>query len=107
VLQIFIALKNTSPRPDLNPRPLGPVASTLTTEATKTTLTLCDIHTEYTCRTKDWCITQIDPIKIYSFDSKTFFHVVHIYENTRKKTCELALYLVYEIIGHHGERGSM
>jgi hypothetical protein len=31
VLPIFIALKNSSPRPCLNPRPLGPVASTLTT----------------------------------------------------------------------------
>jgi hypothetical protein len=31
VLRIFIALKNPSPRPDLNSRPLGPVASTLTT----------------------------------------------------------------------------
>jgi hypothetical protein len=31
VLQIFIALKNTSPWPSLNPRPLGLVASTLTT----------------------------------------------------------------------------
>jgi hypothetical protein len=31
VLQIFIALKNPSPRPGLNPRPLGPVVSTLTT----------------------------------------------------------------------------
>jgi hypothetical protein len=31
VLRIFIALKNPSPRPGLNPRPLGPVTSTLTT----------------------------------------------------------------------------
>jgi hypothetical protein len=31
VLRIFIALKNPSPRPGLNPRLLGPVASTLTT----------------------------------------------------------------------------
>jgi hypothetical protein len=31
VLRIFIALKNPSPRPGLNTRPLGPVASTLTT----------------------------------------------------------------------------
>jgi hypothetical protein len=31
VLRIFIALKNPSPLPGLNPRPLGPVASTLTT----------------------------------------------------------------------------
>jgi hypothetical protein len=31
VLQIFIAHKNPSPRPGLNSRPLGPVASTLTT----------------------------------------------------------------------------
>jgi hypothetical protein len=31
VLWIFIALKNPSPWPGLNPRPLGPVASTLTT----------------------------------------------------------------------------
>jgi hypothetical protein len=31
VLRIFIALKNPSHRPGLNPRPLGPVASTLTT----------------------------------------------------------------------------
>jgi hypothetical protein len=31
VLWIFIALKNPSPRPVLNPRPLDPVASTLTT----------------------------------------------------------------------------
>jgi hypothetical protein len=31
VLRIFIALKNPSPWPGLNPRPLGPVASTLTT----------------------------------------------------------------------------
>jgi hypothetical protein len=31
VLRIFIALKNPSTRPGLNPRPLGPVASTLTT----------------------------------------------------------------------------
>jgi hypothetical protein len=30
VLRIFIALKN-SPRPGVNPQPLGPVASTLTT----------------------------------------------------------------------------
>jgi hypothetical protein len=30
VLRIFIALKNQSPRPGLNPRTLGPVASTLT-----------------------------------------------------------------------------
>jgi hypothetical protein len=30
VLQIFIALKNPSPRPGLNPRTLGPMASTLT-----------------------------------------------------------------------------
>jgi hypothetical protein len=30
VLRIFIALKNPSPRPWLNTRPLGPVASTLT-----------------------------------------------------------------------------
>jgi hypothetical protein len=30
VLRIFIALKNPSPRLGLNPRPLGPVASTLT-----------------------------------------------------------------------------
>jgi len=29
VLRIFIALKNPSPLPGLNPRPLGPVASTL------------------------------------------------------------------------------
>jgi hypothetical protein len=34
LLRIFIALKNPSPRPCLNPRPLGPVTSTLTTEAT-------------------------------------------------------------------------
>jgi hypothetical protein len=27
----FIAIKNPSPRPGLNPRPVGPVASTLTT----------------------------------------------------------------------------
>jgi hypothetical protein len=31
VLRIFIALKNPSLRPGLNPRPLGPVASTLIT----------------------------------------------------------------------------
>jgi hypothetical protein len=31
VVQIFIVLKNPSPWPGLNPRPLGPVASTLTT----------------------------------------------------------------------------
>jgi hypothetical protein len=31
VLRIFIALKNPSPRPGLNPRPLDPVGSTLTT----------------------------------------------------------------------------
>jgi hypothetical protein len=31
VLRIFIAVKNPSSRPTLNPRPLGPVASTLTT----------------------------------------------------------------------------
>jgi hypothetical protein len=31
VLRIFIALKSPSPRPGLNPRPLGIVASTLTT----------------------------------------------------------------------------
>jgi hypothetical protein len=31
VLRIFIALKNPSPLLGLNPRPLGPVASTLTT----------------------------------------------------------------------------
>jgi hypothetical protein len=31
VLRIFIALKNPSPRPGLNPRSLGPVASTLAT----------------------------------------------------------------------------
>jgi hypothetical protein len=31
VLQIFIALKNPSPWPGFNPRPSGPVASTLTT----------------------------------------------------------------------------
>jgi hypothetical protein len=31
VLWIFIALKNPSPRPGLKPRPLGPVATTLTT----------------------------------------------------------------------------
>jgi hypothetical protein len=31
VLWIFITLKNPSPHPGLNPRPLGPVASTLTT----------------------------------------------------------------------------
>jgi hypothetical protein len=31
VLRIFIALTNSSPRPGLNPRPLGPVASTLGT----------------------------------------------------------------------------
>jgi hypothetical protein len=31
VLRIFIALKNPWPRPGLNPRPLGPVASALTT----------------------------------------------------------------------------
>jgi hypothetical protein len=31
VLRIFIALKNPSPRPALNPRSLGPVSSTLTT----------------------------------------------------------------------------
>jgi hypothetical protein len=31
VLRIFIALKNPSPRPVLNPQPLGPVASKLTT----------------------------------------------------------------------------
>jgi hypothetical protein len=30
VLQIFIAFKNPSPLPGLNPRNLGPVASTLT-----------------------------------------------------------------------------
>jgi hypothetical protein len=34
VLRISITLKNPSPRPGLNPRPLGPAASTLTTEAT-------------------------------------------------------------------------
>jgi hypothetical protein len=31
VLRTFIALKNPSPRPSLNPRTLGPVTSTLTT----------------------------------------------------------------------------
>jgi hypothetical protein len=31
VLRIFISLKTPSPRPGLNPRPLGTVASTLTT----------------------------------------------------------------------------
>jgi hypothetical protein len=31
VLRIFIALKNSSPRPGSNPRPLGPMASILTT----------------------------------------------------------------------------
>jgi hypothetical protein len=31
VLWIFIAIKNPLPRPGLNPRPLGPVVSTLTT----------------------------------------------------------------------------
>jgi hypothetical protein len=31
VVRIFVALKNPSPLPGLNPRPLGPVASTLTT----------------------------------------------------------------------------
>jgi hypothetical protein len=30
VLRIFIALKNASPWPGSNPKPLGPVASTLT-----------------------------------------------------------------------------
>jgi hypothetical protein len=32
VLRIFIALKNPSPRPGLNPRPLGTLTSTLTTK---------------------------------------------------------------------------
>jgi hypothetical protein len=31
VLRTFIAIKNPSPQPGLNPHPLGPVASTLTT----------------------------------------------------------------------------
>jgi hypothetical protein len=31
MLWIFVALKNPSPQPGLNPRPLGPVESTLTT----------------------------------------------------------------------------
>jgi hypothetical protein len=35
VLRIFIALKNPSPWPGSNPRPLGPVASTLTTTPPK------------------------------------------------------------------------
>jgi hypothetical protein len=35
VLRIFIAFKSLSPRPGLNLRPLGPVASTLTTTPPK------------------------------------------------------------------------
>jgi hypothetical protein len=35
VLQIFIVLKNPSPRPDLKSRPLGPIASMLTTTPPK------------------------------------------------------------------------
>jgi hypothetical protein len=35
VLRIFITLKNLSPQPGLNPRPLGPVASTVTTTPPK------------------------------------------------------------------------
>jgi hypothetical protein len=35
VLRIFIALKDPSPRPNLNPRPLDPVASTLTTTSSR------------------------------------------------------------------------
>jgi hypothetical protein len=49
VLRIFIALKNPSPWPGLNPRPLGPVANTLTTFARSTysedsVQHLCHIH---------------------------------------------------------------
>jgi hypothetical protein len=35
VLRNFIAFKNSSPRADLNPRPLGPVGSTLSTTSPK------------------------------------------------------------------------
>jgi hypothetical protein len=45
VLRIFIALKNESSWPGLNPRPFGPVASTLTTTRPRRHLTYYRLHT--------------------------------------------------------------
>jgi hypothetical protein len=44
VLRIFIALKNPSPWPGSNPKPLGPVASTLTTTPPKRRFSCCIFH---------------------------------------------------------------
>jgi hypothetical protein len=46
VLRIFISLKNPSPWPGLNPQPLGPVASTLTTTPP---------------RRRPWCVLLLPP----------------------------------------------
>jgi hypothetical protein len=37
VVRIFIALENHSPQPSLNPQTLGPMASTITTRASRMT----------------------------------------------------------------------
>jgi hypothetical protein len=50
VLRIFIALENSSPQPGLNPWPLGPVASTLTTTPLRSS-TECK-----TCSLWDECV---------------------------------------------------
>jgi hypothetical protein len=55
VLRIYIALKNPSPRPGLNLRPLGPVASTLTTNSVSTTSATT---TRWRCAITNWRFDQ-------------------------------------------------
>jgi hypothetical protein len=67
VLWIFIALKNLSPRLGLNPRPLGPVAGTLTTTPLRWPLLLTDSDSRqptsalitHNKKTMLWCRHQI------------------------------------------------
>jgi hypothetical protein len=67
VLRTFIALKKPSPRPGLNPRPLGPVESTLTTPPPRRQKEVTPQHKSNT----GWgyCIycTDLSAICIYDF----------------------------------------
>jgi hypothetical protein len=57
VLRICIALKNPSPRSVLNPRPLGPVASTLTTTPPRRLTSFHQIYLEQ-LKIKKWVTLQ-------------------------------------------------
>jgi hypothetical protein len=63
-MRIFIAHKNPSPRPGMNPRRLGPVASTLTTTSPRRLNTEVNLN-EIMCKHKNWLKVIISGGRLY------------------------------------------